>query len=408
MAGMDMHNPSDAMAAPLGIGDARAGSGTSWLPDESPQAMTMTRRGAWMLMAHGRAALVLSRTAGPRGDAGVDGINWVMGMARRPLAGGDLTLRGMASLEALTAGRCGYPDLFQSGESCRGALLHDRQHPHDLLMDLAAEYRRPVTERVAFSIYGGPAGEPALGPVAFPHRPSAADDPIAPISHHWLDSSHISFGVVTAGLYGRRWKVEGSAFNGREPDDARYDLDLARWDSSSMRVWWLPSARWAVQASAGHLRDVEPAGGDESADIDRSTASVTYHRRRAAGRWLTMTLAWGANREADGTTHAALFEATADVSSATSLFARGEVVQKTAHDLAVDDTGRAFMVSKLQAGVARTVARWRGVEARAGARGGIGIVPRALRAHYGGRVIGEASVFLAVRPWAPPSPEVHP
>ena len=81
--------------------------------------------------------------------------------------------------------------------------------------------------------YGGPAGEPALGPVAFMHRVSALSNPLAPISHHWFDSTHITYGVATLGFFARTWKVEGSAFNGREPDDTRTNFDLAAMDSWS-------------------------------------------------------------------------------------------------------------------------------------------------------------------------------
>ena len=34
----------------------------------------------------------------------------------------------------------------------------------------------------------------------FMHRPSAADDPFAPLGHHWQDATHEAFGVVTTGL----------------------------------------------------------------------------------------------------------------------------------------------------------------------------------------------------------------
>jgi hypothetical protein len=264
--------------APLGIDDARNGSGTSWLPDDSPMRGAMWDAGPWSLMLHGAGFLQYIQTTGARGDHEVGSVNWFMGMAERAVAGGPLTFRGMLSLEPLTVGRCGYPDLLQTGELCLGSPLHDAQHPHNLFMELAADYRHALTSSLAIEIYGGPAGEPALGPVAFPHRPSATGSPTAPVSHHWLDSTHVSFGVVTAGAYGRRWKAEASVFNGREPDDRRYRLELAPLDSYSGRVWWLPSPQWSVQVSAGHLKDAEarPAGPRE--DVARITASATYHR----------------------------------------------------------------------------------------------------------------------------------
>src|SRR5262245_20561728 len=211
---------------PLGLDRARDGSGTSWLPDASPMQGLMTQRGSWMLMLHGNGFLEFIKTGSDRGDDQFGSINWLMGAGQREIASGQLQLRGMISAEPATVGRCGYPALLQTGEFCNGTSLHDRQHPHDLFMELAADYRRAINESVAVERDGGPAGEPALGPPAFPHRLSAMPNPIAPISHHWLDSTHISFGVVTGGLYGKKWKAEASAFNGREPDDRRYNLDL--------------------------------------------------------------------------------------------------------------------------------------------------------------------------------------
>ncbi len=218
---------------PLGIGPAREGSGTSWLPDASPAPQAMWHRGRLMLMLHGRAFAQFISTTTERGDRQFGSINWLMGMAQMPMLGGQLQLRTMVSAEPLTVGRCGYPNVLQTGELCRGTPIADRQHPHDLFMELAARYRRPINSSLAFELYGGPAGEPALGPTAFPHRLSAAPNPISPIAHHWMDATHIAFGVVTAGVHGRAWKVEASAFNGREPNDRRYDVTRAPLDSSA-------------------------------------------------------------------------------------------------------------------------------------------------------------------------------
>src|SRR5215831_16808400 len=209
---------------PLGIDSVRDGSGTSWLPDASPMQGPMRQEGPWMLMLHGNAFLQYIKTGTDRGDDQFGSVNWIMGMARRSAGGGQLLFRLMLSAEPATVGHCGYPSLLQTGEFCDGAALHDRQHPHDFFMEAAADYRRAINGRVAFELYGGPAGEPALGPTAFAHRPSALPNPIAPISHHWLDSTHISFGVVTGGLYGMKWKTEASAFTGGEPDDQRWDF----------------------------------------------------------------------------------------------------------------------------------------------------------------------------------------
>jgi hypothetical protein len=283
----DPHHPAAQAAmleGPLGIPAARDGSGTSWLPDASPMHALHGKRGDWQLMFHGNAFLYYFDEGGDRGDQDFGSINWAMGMARRPLGAGDVTLRAMLSLEPVTVEECGYPVLLATGETCEGGrLIHDRQHPHDLFMELAGLYRRELTADLGVEGYAALAGEPALGPTAFPHRLSSLPNPIAPITHHWLDATHISFGVVTAGVFGRRWKAEASGFNGREPDEERWDLDLDALDSFSGRLWWLPGERWALQVSTGHLEEAESAEpGEERADVDRHTASATYHRQGVA------------------------------------------------------------------------------------------------------------------------------
>jgi hypothetical protein len=197
---------------------ARDGSGTAWLPDESPMYALHSMKGPWTLMFHENVFLQYLHESGERGDDQVGSINWVMGMAQRNVGPGRLGFRGMLSAEPASIAGCGYPDLLATGEVCEGHTIHDRQHPHDLFMELAVDYNAPIARDIRWQVYGGPAGEPALGPVAYPHRVSAIPNPLAPISHHWLDSTHITFGVVTGGIYGRTWKAETSVFNGRERD----------------------------------------------------------------------------------------------------------------------------------------------------------------------------------------------
>ena len=383
---------------PLGLDHTRDGSGTSWLPDESPMQGGMRRRGLWTLMLHGNAFVQFVDTIGDRGDRQFGSTNWIMGMAQRDVAGGQLIFRAMLSLEPLTVGKCGYPDLLQSGEFCNGAALHDQQHPHDLFMELAADYRHAINDRIAFEVYGGPSGEPALGPTAFGHRLSASPDPVAPISHHWLDSSHISFGVVTGAIYGRRWKAETSVFNGREPDDRRYNFDLAALDSYSGRVWFLPTAQWALQVSAGHLKAAEYQTSGAREDVDRVTASATYHRIVNRRIWAT-TLAWGRNHEAGRGTSAFIAETAADVTTSDLLFARAEIVTKTAAELVLPFSDNpTFAVSKLEVGYTRWLAEGQGLKAGLGGSLGLAILPDTLGSSYGGRSPGEFSVFLTIRP----------
>jgi hypothetical protein len=351
---------------------------------------TMKHGSTWMTMTHWNVFGQYIKTTGPRGDDQAGSVNWLLLMASRDAGGGVFTARAMLSAEPLTVRKCGYPNLLQTGESCNGVDLHDRQHPHDLFMELAADYRRALNNDVAFQIYGGLSGEPALGPVAFPHRPSAMPNPIAPITHHWLDSSHISFGVATAGIYGRKWKAEGSIFNGREPDDRRWNLDLDKLDSYSGRLWLMPTRRLALQVSAGHLTEAE-----DGADVVRVTASATYHRLVDDKLWAT-TFAWGVNREHGESAPGFLAETAFDATRRDQVFLRGEIVQKGSHDLVLsghDD----FTVSKLQAGYTRWLPSSR-VRAGIGGSVGLSFVPSMLEAAYGARARSEFSVFVTIRP----------
>ncbi len=379
---------------------AREGSGTAWLPDASPMYAVHRQRGPWTLMAHENLFVQFLHDSGDRGSDQVGSINWVMGMAQREAGRGHLGLRGMFSVEPWTIRGCGYPDLLASGEECRGATIHDRQHPHDLPMEIAVEYDAPAYGDVRWQVYGGPAGEPALGPVAYPHRVSAMANPLAPIAHHWLDSTHISFGVVTGGLYGKRWKLETSAFNGREPDEHRKNFDFGALDSVSGRVSVLPTANLALQVSGGRLKEAEAGeNGGPRTDVSRVTASATYHRVRPKSIWAS-TFGWGRNAESGHATSAMLVETTVTIADRDTWFGRFETVGKTAHDLDVTSTADAFTVAKLQGGYTRYLEGAHGFKPGLGVTASLGVVPAGLRAVYGGRVNPGAGVFLTLRPAA--------
>jgi len=364
----------------------------------SPVAGPMRHHGTWMLMLHGSGFLQYIKTGSDRGDDQFGSINWIMGMAERQAAGGALQFRLMLSVEPATVGPCGYPNLLQTGELCRGAVLHDEQHPHDFFMEAAADYRHAINAGLAFELYGGPAGEPALGPTAFSHRPSALPNPIAPISHHWLDSTHISFGVVTGSIYSRRWKAEASVFNGREPDDQRWDLDLAALDSYSGRLWFLPTSHWSLQLSAGHLTEAEFQPSGPRVDVNRVTASATYQRISSGRVWAT-TLAWGENREDGTATSAFTAESATDLTNRDTIFTRGEIAGKTASELALPGpSGQTFTIGKLQGGYTRWLGHAHGVRAGVGGSVGVSLVAETLAAVYGSRAAGEFSVFLTIRP----------
>jgi hypothetical protein len=393
---------------------SREASGTAWLPDATPMYGSHLQIGAWELMLHGNVFAQLLYEPGYRHRTGgfsktqVSSVNWGMLMARRALGTGRVGLRAMASVEPWTVSSCGFLNFLATGESCEGDTIHDRQHPHDLFMELAAEYDRPLRGTLRWQIYGGLAGEPALGPVGFPHRLTAMPNPVAPIGHHWLDSSHITFGLITAGVYGAAWKAEMSIFNGREPDEGRFDIDLAPLDSFSGRLSWLPTNQLAFQVSAAHLNEAEL--DFESAprtDLNRVTASATYHRPLDAGGMLATTLAYGINsgREflptgpVDAMTQALTLEGSLTLRGRHTWFARGEVVEKPAHDLHAHEFGASvFTVGKLQIGYVRSLADRKGFIPGIGVTGSLSLVPPALAPRYGTGTAPGFGVFLSVRP----------
>jgi hypothetical protein len=382
---------------------ARDASGTAWLPANSPMYAVHAAKGPWQLMFHGNAFAQFLYESGDRGSEQAGSINWIMAMARRDLAGGRVGLRGMFSLEPWTIRGCGYPDLLATGEVCRGGVIRDRQHPHDLFMELAAEYDRPITGAVRWQLYGGFAGEPALGPVAYPHRVSALSNPLAPIAHHWLDATHITFGVITSGVYTDKWKIEGSLFNGREPDEHRLGLDLDALDSFSGRVWFAPAPSIVLQVSAGHLEEAEEGhAGEPRIDVGRITASATYHRTVRAGSVWATTVAWGRNAEGNESSNTLMLETNITFDERDSWFGRFEVAGKSAHDLDVSGTDEIFTVAKLQAGYARHLKPWRALQPGLGGTVSFGIVPSGLATTYGRRVNPGLGVFLTIRPTVHP------
>jgi hypothetical protein len=393
-----------AHAAHVGHGlfDSHEASGTSWVPATTPMLPgPHVGVGQWDVMLHGVAFLQYLQEFAPihRGAHQFGSINWFMAMGRRPLAGGRVGARAMISLEPWTIPGCGYPNLLATGELCDGDGLHDRQHPHDLFMEVAGEYTRPLNGGLAWHVYGGPAGEPALGPPAFPHRRSAMPNPVAPITHHWLDATHIAFGVATGGLSGARWRVEASAFNGREPDEARYGFDLAPLDSYAARLSLRPHPTLALQVSAGRLEAAEQefAGGARY-DMARVTASASYERPAAAGRPVAVTLAWGSNTERGQRTHAGLLEGTLGLTRRDILFGRAELNGKPSHALHIHEQPFAiFTVGKIQGGYVRQLAPRGGVQLGLGGAVSAALVPPSIRPQYGGVGTG-LQVFASIRP----------
>ena len=357
----------------------REASGTSWQPDATPMEGLHSHIGAWMLMAHGYADVVYDKQGGDRGGDKTFVPSMLMVMGQRPLgANGTWGLRSMVSLDPLM-GKRGYPLLFQTGETADGEHeLVDRQHPHDLFMELATTYSVQIGEKRSMFGYVGLPGEPALGPPAFMHRGSGVSLPEAPLSHHWLDSTHITFGVVTLGAVLGNWKFEGSAFNGSEPDQSRWNIETRRLDSYSGRVSWNPDAEWSLQASHGYLSSPEQLEPDVG--VHRTTASVSHARRmESGGRWNTM-LAVGLNREHGHTLPAFALESSRAFASPWTMYGRAEVLK---NEHLVEDGGKT-RVGKLSLGASYRLGGWGPLGFRIGALASAYRVPAALEDEYGG------------------------
>src|SRR5436305_3081161 len=298
MPGMEMPLPGEPQD--FIIAHSHTASGSGWQPLSQPMHMWSKTSNGWLLMAHGSLFLVYDQQGGKRGVGKFDSANWLMLMEQHHFAGGAIQFREMLSAEPLTAPHGGYHELFQTGETYKGVPLVDLQHPHDVFGELAALYSLPLGERVRWEFYGGPAGEPAFGPVTYLHRGSASEMEAAPLGHHLQDSTHISYGVITSGFIfnagsNRALKLEGSAFNGREPDENRATLDFAPLDSFSGRASLDLSRNWTWQYSYAHL--VHPEA-NELGNINRQTASISYNRPLAqiSGN-LNATLLWGRNHK---------------------------------------------------------------------------------------------------------------
>ncbi len=356
-------------------------------------------RAQWMFMQDGALFAMFDHQGGPRGGDQLAAPNWWMGMASRQAGRGRLTLNAMFSLDPATVGKRGYREIFQAGEAIDGRPLIDRQHPHDLFMQLSAVWRIPLRGSGGFTVAGGPVGEPALGPVAFMHRASAADNPVAPLSHHTFDSTHVAFGVVTAALDRGHWVVEGSVFNGREPDQNRWDFDFGRLDSVSGRVWYRPSADWEFQVSSGRL--VSPEELEPGQTVVRTTASGSW-TRSAGAAMASVTVGVGVNDTHHGT-RMAIFAEGARHADRNTIYGRFELVEpETAvlqTDIIVDGPAadRTSAVLVLTGGAVRDIWSWHGFEA--GLVGDVTVyrVPAALAPMYSPHPVS-VHVFIRFRP----------
>ena len=394
MAGMQMPNMNMAAHGGTSLPSPHAGSGTGWQPASVPGYEWMWMRGGWELMAHGVVFADYNHQGGPRGVGKAESVNWGMLMEQHQLGSGTILFRQMFSAESLTSPHPGFPELFQTGETYHGEPLVDHQHPHNVFAELSAYYTLPITEKISWELYGGPSAEPALGPVTYLHRASAAELPLAPLGHHLQDSTHTSFGVVTTGFTIDRVKVEGSVFNGREPNERRWSIQLAALDSYSGRVSIAPAPNWTAQYSIGRLEHPEAL---EPGSQWRQTASAEYNRPLGDGEWVTALL-WGrVHKIATGTNlNSYLLESTLNFRERNYAFTRVELVDKDElFPQAV--THPAYRIGAYTFGGTRDLIHDRAWQLGLGADVTFYSMPAALNATYGERPVS-FQVFLRMRP----------
>ena len=388
----------------------RNGSGTSWMPDKTPMYAYMAHSpgdGKWMYMLH--YSVFLRHTnqnfTNPtkRGrEARIDAPNWAMGMAQRTVGKrGLFTAKLMMSLDPLTVGNGGYPLLFQTGESYRGEPLVDRQHPHDLFSELSVSYSHALSRDADAFVYVGYPGEPALGAPAFMHRISSFNNPDSPLSHHWIDATHISFGVATAGFRYKIAKIEFSQFTGREPDEFRYNFDKPRFDSYSYRLSVNPTPGLALQVSQGVLHNPEVL--NSHGNVRRTTASLLHSTSFGAGdRYMSSSLIWGMNSH-DGVNENAYLAETSLQLGRLALYGRYENVTKSLQELVLEPTNVAdpdhqlVNVDNLTLGTNWRLMRMAKTDLAVGTQLTVGLPSHQLRPFYGNTPLS-GQVYLRLTP----------
>lgn len=378
-------------------------SGTAANPSAWPMPMVQQPLGAWNMSFMAQAFLDDAQQSGPRGGDKLYSTNWFMANTEHKAgANGAFQFQVMLSLEPATITDRRYPLLFQTGETAYGRAIVDGQHPHDFIMGLGVQYALSIGESTTLEIYAAPVGDPALGPIAYPHRASAMELPQATLAHHLEDSTHISDDVLTAGLAYKKVKLEASGFHGAEPNEFRWNIDYGPIDSWSTRLWFFPSPNWAAQVSIGHLTHPEML---EPGDQTRSTASVEYSKPLPGGAWST-SLIWGrtystsTHRDLNGYTLESLLPIRRD----NFLTGRIELVDKD--ELFSDDPlleaqldaayGSTFRIGAYTIGYTRDIRIFRHMETGIGANIEAYSLPSAIKPYYGQHPIG-ANIFLRFR-----------
>jgi hypothetical protein len=392
--------PSHAFSRNLPMN--RNGSGTGWNPDATPMYMWMNQHKKTDWMFHGNVFLRYTNTdifnSGGRGEDGIGAPNWFMVMMNRKTGKkGLFNATAMISLDPLTEGGNGYPLLFQSGETFENKKLVDRQHPHDLFSALSIGYTQMLNKDIDVFGYIGYPGEPALGAPAFMHRVSSMNNPDAPLGHHWQDATHITFGVATLGVRYKQFKIEGSAFTGREPDEERYGFDKPALNSYSYRLSYNPSVNWALQFSQGFIH--EPELLERGVNVTRTTASALFAKGFDKSRHLSAALIWGLNdKGSDHKEHSVLLEENYQWGK-NGLFSRYEFIQKSTEELDLEnELGHVILdVHTFSAGYNRSLLQKGVLELTGGAKATINFPASELQPLYGNNPVG-FQIFVQLRP----------
>ena len=384
-------------------------SGTAMNPKAWPMPMVTESFGSWNAMFMGEAFLVDTQQSGPRGGDKLYSSNWAMANFERRLGSkGAFQTQLMLSLEPATITDRRYPLLFQTGETAFGKPIVDGQHPHNLIMNLGFQYARTLTENATLELYFAPVGDPALGPVAYPHRASAAELPQAPLSHHWQDSTHIADEVVTAGIAYKKIKLEASGFYGSEPNENRWTIGTGPIDSWSARLWCLPARNWVTQVSFGRLTHPEAL---EAGDQVRSTGSIAYTKPMPGGSW-SSSFIWGRkySTATKRSSNSYLVESVFPIRHKNFITGRLEVVNKDElfrdqPDLEQRLTsiyGDTFRIDAYTIGYTRDIDVFKNVEGLRNVQMGLGgnvemySLPRAIKPYYGDHPVS-GNIFLRFR-----------
>ena len=391
MAGMDMSGMKMTGAEQFLMNMA---SGTSMNPEAWPMPMLHTTAGSWEANVMAQAFVVDTQQTGPRGGDKLYSTNWMMFSFQHKVGKrGAFQFDGMLSLEPATITNRQYPLLFQTGETAYGKPIVDGQHPHNLFMAIGFTYAYQLSDHTTIELAFHPVGDPTLGPVAYPHRASAAELPEAPLGHHLEDSTHIAYDVATVGIAYKKFKLESSGFHGGEPNENRWNFQQGAMDSWAARLWYLPSKNWAAQFSTGRLTHPEAA---EAGDQIRTTASLAYSKPLPGGSW-SSSLIWGRNHytATQQNANSFLVESVLPVRKMNFLTGRFELVDKNELFPRVEPAP-TYRIGAYTIGYTRDINLFKKLETGLGANFSVYTLPDAIKPDYGNRPLG-GNVYIRFR-----------